>query len=489
MILSQLLARLDYRTSASPEQLETLEVTSVTDDSRSVVPGSLFVALQGVHVDGNSFIPKAVAAGARVCVVQQLPAEQLPGVLYIEVASTAEALGLLSAAWHGYPAEQLQVIGVTGTNGKTTIATLLWRLFRSLGYKAGLLSTVCNYVNAEPVPSTHTTPSAPQLQALLARMLAAGCTHVFMEVSSHAMAQHRAAGVHFRGGIFTNLTRDHLDYHGTVQEYLRAKKSFFDGLGKDAFALTNADDKNGSVMLQNTRAHKYSYALRAAADYRAEILELYPYGTQLRIAGVEVLVRLVGEFNVYNLLAVYAAATLLGMSKEEALRRLSELTAVDGRFQSFISEKRGYIAVVDYAHTPDALINVLETLSSLRSKGSKIICVVGCGGDRDRGKRPIMAHEAAVRADRLILTSDNPRSEDPVAIIEEMRAGLSPEELSRTLSITDRAEAIRTATMLASAGDLILVAGKGHETYQEIAGVRHHFDDREIILEQFAHEA
>ena len=303
------------------------------------------------------------------------------------------------------------------------------------------------------------------------------------------MAQHRAAGVHFRGGIFTNLTRDHLDYHGTVQEYLRAKKSFFDGLGKDAFALTNADDKNGAVMLQNTRAHKYSYALRAAADYRAEILELYPYGTQLRIAGVEVLVRLVGEFNVYNLLAVYAAATLLGMSKEEALRRLSELTAVDGRFQSFISEKRGYIAVVDYAHTPDALINVLETLSSLRSKGSKIICVVGCGGDRDRGKRPIMAHEAAVRADRLILTSDNPRSEDPVAIIEEMRAGLSPEELSRTLSITDRAEAIRTATMLASAGDLILVAGKGHETYQEIAGVRHHFDDREIILEQFAHEA
>ena len=383
----------------------------------------------------------------------------------------------------------MQVVGVTGTNGKTTIATLLFRLFRAAGYRCGLLSTVCNYIEDEAVPATHTTPSAPELQALLGRMHQAGCTHVFMEVSSHAMVQHRVAGVHFRGGIFTNLTRDHLDYHGTVQEYLRAKKSFFDGLGKDAFALTNADDKNGAVMLQNTRAHQYSYALRSAADYRAEIMELYPYGTQLRIAGVEVLVRLVGEFNVYNLLAVYAAATLLGMPKDEALRRLSELTAVDGRFQSFISEKRGYIAVVDYAHTPDALVNVLDTLSSLRSRGAKIICVVGCGGDRDRGKRPIMAHEAAQRADRLILTSDNPRSEDPVAIIEEMRAGLSAEELSRTLSITDRAEAIRTATMLAASGDLILVAGKGHETYQEVAGVRHHFDDREIILEQFAHEA
>ena len=488
MILSQLLARLDYRTSASPEQLETLEVTSVTDDSRSVVPGSLFVALQGVHVDGNSFIPKAVVAGARVCVVQQLPAEQLPGVLYIEVASTAEALGLLSAAWHGYPAEQLQIIGVTGTNGKTTIATLLWRLFRSLGYKAGLLSTVCNYVDAEPVPSTHTTPSAPQLQALLARMLAAGCTHVFMEVSSHAMAQHRVAGIPFRGGIFTNLTRDHLDYHGSVQEYLKAKKSFFDGLPKGAFALSNADDKNGSVMLQNTAATRYSYALRAAADYRTRILESYPYGTLIELEGQELLVQLVGEFKVYNVLAIYAAARLLGLERSEVLVALSQLTAVDGRFQTLLSP-RGYVAVVDYAHTPDALLNVLETIEELRPKGARILCVVGCGGDRDKGKRPQMAQVAAQHSDRLILTSDNPRSEDPLAILADMKAGLSPDELARTLVIADRAEAIRTATMLAEPGDMLLVAGKGHETYQEIAGVRHHFDDREILQAQFATEA
>ena len=477
MTLSTLLQGIAYTSPSDPALIAGCEITHITEDSRAVKPGTLFVALRGVHADGHRFVPAAIEAGARAVLVETLPEEQCADVVYIVVSSTAEVLGLTSSALYGHPSQAMQVVGVTGTNGKTTIATLLFRLFRAAGYRCGLLSTVCNYIEDEAVPATHTTPSAPELQALLSRMQAA------------AMAQHRAAGVHFRGGIFTNLTRDHLDYHGTVQEYLRAKKSFFDGLGKDAFALTNADDKNGAVMLQNTRAHKYSYALRAAADYRAEILELYPYGTQLRIAGVEVLVRLVGEFNVYNLLAVYAAAALLGMSKEEALRRLSELTAVDGRFQSFISEKRGYIAVVDYAHTPDALVNVLETLSSLRSKGAKIICVVGCGGDRDRGKRPIMAHEAAVRADRVILTSDNPRSEDPVAIIEEMRAGLSPEELSRTLSITDRAEAIRTATMLASAGDLILIAGKGHETYQEIAGVRHHFDDREIILEQFAHEA
>lgn len=488
MILSQLLARLDYRTSASPEQLETLEVTSVTDDSRSVVPGSLFVALQGVHVDGNSFIPKAVEAGARVCVVQQLPAEQLPGVLYIEVASAAEALGLLSAAWHGYPAEQLQVIGVTGTNGKTTIATLLWRLFRSLGYKAGLLSTVCNYIDAEAVPSTHTTPSAPQLQALLARMLAAGCTHVFMEVSSHAMAQRRVAGIPFRGGIFTNLTRDHLDYHGSVQEYLKAKKSFFDGLPKGAFALSNADDKNGFVMLQNTAATRYSYALRAAADYRTRILESYPYGTLIELEGQELLVQLVGEFNVYNILAVYAAARLLGLERSEVLVALSQLTAVDGRFQTLLSP-RGYIAVVDYAHTPDALLNVLETIEELRPKGARILCVVGCGGDRDKGKRPQMAQVAAQHSDRLILTSDNPRSEDPLAILADMKAGLSPDELAHTLVIADRAEAIRTATMLAEPQDMILVAGKGHETYQEIAGVRHHFDDREILQAQFATEA
>lgn len=488
MTLIELLQGISYTTPSDQALLEQLEITKITEDSRAVTAGTLFVALRGSQADGHRFIPSAIEAGSRAIVLEVLPEELQEGVAYIVVPSSSEVLGLLSSALHGHPSRQLTVVGVTGTNGKTTIATLLFRLFRALGYRCGLLSTVCNYIEDEAISATHTTPSAPELQALLGRMRDAGCTHVFMEVSSHALAQHRVAGLHFRGGIFTNLTRDHLDYHGSVQEYLRAKKSFFDGLGKEAFALTNVDDKNGLVMLQNTRAEKYSYALRSAADYRAEILEQYPYGTQIRIGGREVLVRLVGEFNIYNLLAVYGAALLLGLAKEDVLIQLSQLTAVDGRFQSFISEKRGYIAIVDYAHTPDALANVLETIQELKGRKAEVLCVVGCGGDRDRGKRPIMAQEAARRSDRVILTSDNPRSEDPQAIIAEMKAGLSPEDLSRTLSITDRAEAIRTATMLAKAGDIILIAGKGHETYQEIAGVRHHFDDREILLEQFAHE-
>ena len=488
MTLIELLQGMSYTTPSDHALLEQLEITKITEDSRAVTVGTLFVALRGTQADGHRFIPSAIEAGSRAIVLETLPEELQEGVAYIVVPSSSEVLGLLSSALHGHPSRQLAVVGVTGTNGKTTIATLLFRLFRALGYRCGLLSTVCNYIEDEAISATHTTPSAPELQELLGRMRDAGCTHVFMEVSSHALAQHRVAGLHFRGGIFTNLTRDHLDYHGSVQEYLRAKKSFFDGLGKEAFALTNVDDKNGLVMLQNTRAEKYSYALRSAADYRAEILEQYPYGTQVRIDGREVLVRLVGEFNIYNLLAVYGAALLLGLAKEDVLIQLSQLTAVDGRFQSFISEKRGYIAIVDYAHTPDALANVLETIQELKGRKAEVICVVGCGGDRDRGKRPIMAQEAARRSDRVILTSDNPRSEDPQAIIAEMKSGLSAEDLSRTLSITDRAEAIRTATMLAKAGDIILIAGKGHETYQEIAGVRHHFDDREILLEQFAHE-
>lgn len=488
MTLIELLQGISYTTPSDQALLEQLEITKITEDSRAATAGTLFVALRGTQADGHRFIPSAIEAGSRAIVLEVLPEELQEGVAYIVVPSSSEVLGLLSSALHGHPSRQLTVVGVTGTNGKTTIATLLFRLFRALGYRCGLLSTVCNYIEDEAISATHTTPSAPELQALLGRMRDAGCTHVFMEVSSHALAQHRVAGLHFRGGIFTNLTRDHLDYHGSVQEYLRAKKSFFDGLGKEAFALTNVDDKNGLVMLQNTRAEKYSYALRSSADYRAEILEQYPYGTQIRIGGREVLVRLVGEFNIYNLLAVYGAALLLGVAKEDVLIQLSQLTAVDGRFQSFISEKRGYIAIVDYAHTPDALANVLETIQELKGREAEVICVVGCGGDRDRGKRPIMAQEAARRSDRVILTSDNPRSEDPETIIAEMKSGLSAEDLSRTLSITDRAEAIRTATMLAKAGDIILIAGKGHETYQEIAGVRHHFDDREILLEQFAHE-
>lgn len=487
--LVDLLQGLSYKTTSPVEELEQTEILQIAEDSRRVEPGTLFVALRGVHADGHLFIPSAIEAGAVAVLVEELPIDPQPHILYIEVESTAEALGIMSSHWYGDPSEELTVIGVTGTNGKTTIATLLFRLFRSAGYRCGLISTVCNYVEDEAIPSTHTTPSAPELQKLLGRMRDAGCTHVFMEVSSHALAQHRVAGVHYHGGIFTNLTRDHLDYHGTFAEYLRAKKSFFDQLDKEAFALTNVDDKNGLVMLQNTRAKRYTYALRSVADHKARILERHPYGTEIELGGRQVLIRLIGEFNVYNILAVYTTALLLGMDRDEVLRRVSELTAVDGRFQTLLSPRRGYIAIVDYAHTPDALINVLETIHEIKAEGAKVLCVVGCGGDRDRGKRPIMAHEAALRCDRLLLTSDNPRSERPETIVEEMKAGLAPEELSRTLTITDRAEAIRTATMLAGQGDIILIAGKGHETYQEIDGVRHHFDDREIVLEQISHEA
>ena len=489
MLLQDLLRDLSYTPAGETPLLSRLTIDQITEDSRRVTSDSLFVAVRGVHTDGHRFIPNALEAGVRAVVVEELPDSLHEGVLYLVVPSTARALGLLSSAFYGHPSRSLTVVGVTGTNGKTTIATLLYRLFRSAGYRCGLLSTVRNYIDGEAIDSTHTTPSAPALQALLARMKEAGCTHVFMEVSSHAMAQQRVAGLQFNGGVFTNLTRDHLDYHGSVQEYLKAKKSFFDSLDEGAFALTNVDDRNGQVMLQNTKAHRLTYALRSPADYKAEILERYPYGTQLRIDGREVLVQLVGEFNVYNILAVYGVSRQLGLDKEEALMHLSQLTAVDGRFQTFLSKKRGYTAIVDYAHTPDALVNVLETIASLKGKEAQVITVVGCGGDRDRGKRPLMAKEAVRRSDRLVLTSDNPRTEDPVAIIEEMKAGLSAEDLGRTLAITDRAEAIRTALMLARPGDLILVAGKGHETYQEVNGIRHHFDDREIILNYFEQEA
>ena len=489
MLLQDLLQDLSYTPAGEISLLSRLAINQITEDSRRATSESLFVAVRGVHTDGHRFIPNALEAGVRAVVVEELPDSLHEGVLYLVVPSTATALGLLSSAFYGHPSRSLTIVGVTGTNGKTTIATLLYRLFRSAGYRCGLLSTVRNYIDGEAIDSTHTTPSAPALQALLARMKEAGCTHVFMEVSSHAMAQQRVAGLQFNGGVFTNLTRDHLDYHGSVQEYLKAKKSFFDSLGEEAFALTNVDDRNGQVMLQNTKARRLTYALRSPADYKAEILERYPYGTQLRIDGREVLVQLVGEFNVYNILAVYGVSRQLGLDKEEALMHLSQLTAVDGRFQTFLSKKRGYTAIVDYAHTPDALVNVLETIASLKGKEAQVITVVGCGGDRDRGKRPIMAKEAVRRSDRLVLTSDNPRTEDPVAIIEEMKAGLSAEDLGRTLAITDRAEAIRTALMLARPGDLILIAGKGHETYQEVNGIRHHFDDREIILNYFEQEA
>lgn len=485
MLLDNLLER-SYRHRLAARQRYTLqgasttdiEIETLTDDSRKAQQGSLFFALRGATSDGHRFVPKAIEQGARAIVLETLPEELHPEVVYILVSDSHEAMGLIAAAWWGHPSDALTVVGVTGTNGKTTIATLLYRLWRQAGYPSGLLSTVCNYIDGEPSASTHTTPGAIELQALLARMRDAGCSHVFMEVSSHAVDQRRIAGIEFAGGIFTNLTRDHLDYHGTVMAYLNAKKRFFDDLPREAWALSNLDDRNGQVMLQNTVARPVYYALKNLADHRAVVLERYPDSTQLEIDGREVVVRLLGEFNIYNLLAVYGASLLLGMPREEVLRHLSLLTSVDGRLETLHSPK-GFTAFVDYAHTPDALVNVLETLRELEPRS--IICVVGCGGDRDRGKRPIMAAEAARLSDKLILTSDNPRSERPEDIIDEMKAGLDTEAATRTIAITDRAEAIRTAVLMAQPGDYILIAGKGHETYQEIQGVRHPFDDREIV--------
>ncbi len=489
MILSELLKRSYAHPSADGHSFRiagadpsALEIRSLVDDSRRVEAGSLFFALRGTASDGHTYLGRAAEAGGRAFVVEALPETLHPEACYIVVADTHEAMGLIASAWWGHPSDSVKLVGVTGTNGKTTIATLLYRLMTTAGYRCGLLSTVCNYIGTSEVASTHTTPGALQLQALLADMVKAGCTHVFMEVSSHAVVQRRIAGLSFDGGIFTNLTRDHLDYHGTVREYLYAKKRFFDDLPASAFALTNADDRNGQVMLQNTRARKLSYALHGLADYRARILDQHADCTELELDGMEVVVRLVGEFNIYNLAAIYATALQLGLDKLDALRLLSTLTSAPGRLETFRSERRGYTAFVDYAHTPDALVNVLETIAALGgNRPYSIITVVGCGGDRDRGKRPLMAAEAARLSHRVILTADNPRTEDPLMIIEEMRAGLTDADLSRTLTIPDRMEAIRTACMLAGEGDYVLIAGKGHETYQEIQGVRHPFDDREVI--------
>lgn len=474
--------RLRYTLIGDPRQLA---VQDLTDDSRRVSAGSLFFAVRGVNVDGHHYMDRAAAAGAVAIVCEQEPENLAPGVCYIVTPDSRELLGLMAAGWYGHPSRDLKVVGITGTNGKTTTATLLYRLYMAAGYPTGLLSTVRNYINHEPLDSTHTTPGALALQALLARMRDAGCEYVFMEVSSHAVDQRRIAGLYFTAGVFTNLTRDHLDYHHTLREYLYAKKRFLDDLPRSAFALSNADDRNGEVMLQNTKAKTAFYALRSPSDYHARILEQYADSTLVDIDGHEVLVRLVGTFNIYNLLAVYATASLLGMPCQEALRRLSSLTSVDGRLETFASAAKGYTAVVDYAHTPDALVNVLRTLEELRvaarDEAARVICVVGCGGDRDRGKRPLMAREAVAHADHVILTADNPRSEDPRAIIEEMLAGVDEADRDRVQVIVDRAEAIETACTLARSHDLVLIAGKGHETYQEVKGVRHPFDDREVI--------
>lgn len=478
------------------EEIKPLEVIGETDknieslqsDSRKVGKGGMFVAVRGVTTDGHRYIPVVASAHVAAIVCEDLPASIEKGITYIRVADSAEALGRLASAWYGHPSSQLRLVGVTGTNGKTTTATLIYEMARLMGFKAGLLSTVCNYVETTPYPTDHTTPDPLTLNEMLHRMVEAGCEYAAMEVSSHAAAQHRIAGLHFEGGIFTNLTRDHLDYHKTFEAYLAAKKSFFDMLPKTAFALTNADDKVGEVMLQNTKAKRYTYSLRTDADFRGRIVESRLDGTLLSLNGEEVETLFTGKFNAYNLTAVYGASILLGWDKEEVLRHISQLVPVAGRFQAFHSPK-GYTAIVDYAHTPDAVVNVLNAIREVIGKEGTIITVVGAGGNRDKGKRPIMAKEAAARSERVILTSDNPRFEEPEDILHDMEEGLDEEARRRTLHITDRREAIRTAAALATPGSVILIAGKGHEDYQEIKGVKHHFDDREVVRDIIAHES
>ena len=462
-----------------------VEICGITSDSRKVAPGMLFVAVRGVNVDGHNYISAAISAGATAIVAEDYR-EDCEGVTYVSVENSAIALGFIASAWYDNPSQKIKLVGVTGTNGKTTIATLIYEMARLMGYKAGLLSTVVNYVDTEAVASTHTTPDPIELNELLHRMVEAGCEYAAMEVSSHAAHQHRIAGLHFVGGIFTNLTRDHLDYHKTVEAYLNAKKSFFDGLGKDAFALTNLDDKVGLVMLQNTAASKHTYSLQKLGDYNGRILEQRLDGTLITFNRREVEVMFTGRFNAYNLTAIYGASLLLGWDEEKVLLNMSKLVPVAGRFQTFKSHTIGYTAIVDYAHTPDAVINVITTIREVIGNTGRIITVVGAGGDRDKGKRPIMAHEAARLSDRLILTSDNPRTEAPKAILADMEEGLDTHQLrQKTLTVTDRKEAIRVATVLAQRGDVVLVAGKGHETYQDVNGVKLHFDDREVIRDIF----
>lgn len=461
-----------------------ISVTDVCFDSRKVKEGSLFVAVKGIQSDGHQYIHDVIEAGAVAIVCEQLPKQLTSGITFVRVTDSAAALAHIAANFNNNPSEKLKLIGITGTNGKTTVATLLFQLFRSLGYGAGLLSTVKNQVNDQPIPATHTTPDSIQLNALLAAMVDDGCTHCFMEVSSHSIVQKRIDGLVFAGGVFTNLTHEHLDYHITFQEYLKAKKTFFDSLPENSFALSNTDDKNGKMMLQNTKAKKYSYSMRSMSDYPCKLIENHFSGLILNLDGHEVHCKLVGSFNAYNLAAAYATAVLLGEEKMNVLTELSRLNPVEGRFD-FITSKKKIIGVVDYAHTPDALQNVLSTIHDVSSGHGRVITIVGCGGDRDTGKRPVMAKIACELSDKVILTSDNPRSEDPVEIIHEMEKGIGPGEVKKTLSIVDRKEAIKTAVQLAQPGDIILVAGKGHEKYQEVKGVKTPFDDKKILQEMF----
>lgn len=459
------------------------EVAGLAQDSRAVASGFVFFAVKGTAVDGHDYIQKAVDSGAVAVVCEQMPEHVREDVTYIQTGNSSLLMGYMASAFYGHPSRQLQLVGITGTNGKTTTVTLLYRLFRLLGYKAGLLSTIENRIDTRVVPSTHTTGDSLEINALLRRMVDAGCDYAFMEVSSHAVVQNRIAGLRFRGGIFSNITRDHLDYHKTFEAYIKAKKMFFDHLPPTAFALVNVDDRNGEVMLQNTRAAHHTYSLRSPADFHVKVLEDSLAGLQLEMDGTEVCMRLVGRFNAYNLTAIYACALLLGMEKNEVLLAMSRLTEAPGRFETLKSTTGNKLGIVDYAHTPDALQNVLSTIDSLRAEVRQVVCVVGCGGNRDTGKRPMMAQIAADLSDRLIITTDNPRFEEPQEIIDQMMAGLSPAQRAKTLCIADRKEAIRTACALAGSGDVVLVAGKGHETYQEVKGVKHHFDDREVLAE------
>lgn len=462
------------------------DIKGINIDSRKIEQGHLFVAMKGTQTDGHKFIEKAIELGASAVLLEDMPAETAEkDITYIQVKSTEDAVGKVATTFYGDPSHQLKLVGVTGTNGKTTVATLLYNMFRKFGHKVGLLSTVCNYIDDKEVPASHTTPDPIELNALLARMVAEGCEYAFMECSSHAIHQRRIGGLKFAGGLFTNLTRDHLDYHKTFENYRDAKKMFFDDLSKDAFAIINADDKNGMVMVQNCKAKIKTYSTKRMADFRARILECHFEGMYLEVDGKEVGVQFIGKFNVSNLLAVYGTAIMLGKKAEDILVALSTLKNVNGRLEP-IASPEGYTAIVDYAHTPDALENVLMAIHEvLDGKGGNVFTVCGAGGNRDKGKRPLMALEAVKRSDKVILTSDNPRNEDPQVIIEDMLAGLDTTQKKKVLSITDRKEAIRTACMMAQKGDVILIAGKGHETYQEINGVKHHFDDHEVVREIF----
>lgn len=482
MLLKELLQTAGkYEISGSDE----IEINGIEIDSRKIKDGNAFIAIRGTQADGHDYISKAIELGAKAIICEKLPEKTIEGITYAIFSDTEDAVGKIATTFYGNPTEKLDLVGVTGTNGKTTIATLLYNMFRAFGYKAGLISTVCNYIDGEAIPTEHTTPDPITLNQLLGRMADEGCKYAFMEVSSHSVAQKRIGGLKFTGGIFTNLTRDHLDYHKTVENYLKAKKAFFDGLPKTAFALTNADDKNGMIMVQNTKAKVATYSLRTMADFKGKVLEDGFEGMLLDINNTEVNVQFIGRFNAYNLLAVYGTASLLGKKSEDILLQLSTLKPVSGRFDSLRSPE-GYTAIVDYAHTPDALTNVLDAIHDVLKGRGKVITVVGAGGNRDKGKRPIMAKESVRQSDKVIITSDNPRFEEPQDIINDMLAGLNKDEMKKVVAITDRKEAIRTACMMASQGDVILIAGKGHENYQDIKGVKYHFDDKEIVRDIFS---